>query len=440
MDADDPFHRWNVGRTLQHLARPMSETVALDPSVTLADVQAARTRLNGLVLDTPVVPDTRLSERTGANVFLKAECMQRSGAFKVRGAFNRLLTMPDDERRRGVIAQSAGNHAQGVALAARHLGIPAVIVMPEHAPLTKVVATRRLGAEVILSGDTFDACSEKAAEVQAERGLTLVHPFDDPAVIAGQGTLGMELLDVLPEVDLVVVPVGGGGLISGIATAMKALRPSVRIVGVQAERNAATARSFAEGHPVTVSGGRSLADGLAVKKPGRLTLPIIQQLVDDMVTVSEDDIAAGIAHAAMHPKLVTEGAGAAGLAALLAGKIAVAPGQTVATPLCGGNIDANILARVLETVLVRQGHYLLLKLTVEDRPGELAKLVEVIAATGANVVEVLHRRAAWLVPLDRAGLELVLEVKDDAHADTVVATLRDTGYPVATGAAHVWPT
>lgn len=412
----------------------------VSPPVTLADVQAARTRLVGLVLDTPVVPATRLSEQTGAGVFLKAECMQRSGAFKVRGAFNRLLTMPEAERARGVIAQSAGNHAQGVALAARHLGIPAVIVMPEHAPLTKVVATRALGAEVILFGDTFDASSEKAAELREARGLTPVHPFDDPHVIAGQGTLGMELLDELPEVDVVVVPIGGGGLISGIAVAMKALRPAVRIVGVQAARNDAVAQSFAQKTAVTIAGGRSLADGLAVKKPGRLTLPLIQQYVDEIVTVTEDELASGIAHAAMHAKLVTEGAGAAGLAALLAGKVAVQPGQTVVTPLCGGNIDANILARVLETVLVREGHYLLIKTTVEDRPGELAKLIELIATTGANVIEVLHRRAAWLVPLDRAGLELVLEVRDDAHADAVVATLHAKGYPTNTGAAHVWPT
>jgi threonine dehydratase len=399
-------------------------------SVSLQDVLDARERVAGLVRTTPLLPDERLSEHVGARVVLKAENTQRSGSFKARGAFNRMLQLTDEERRRGVIAQSAGNHAQGVAMAAQHLGIPAVIVMPERAPLTKVMATRRLGAEVILFGESFDACSAKAAEVQAERGLTPVHPFNDEWIIAGQGTLGLEIAEHLPDVSVAVLPIGGGGLISGVALALKARVPGVRVVGVQAAGCAPVAASLAAGRPMPVASSRTIADGIAVKQPGALTLPLIRQFVDEVVTVEEDEIARAIAHLAQSARQVVEGAGAAGVAALLAGKVRVAPGETVCAPLCGGNIDANLLVRVLERTLVQAGRYLLLKTSIDDRPGNLAPLISEVARAGANVVDIFHRRAAWLVPVDRVGLELVLEVRDEAHGREVVEHLTRVGYHV----------
>ncbi len=398
--------------------------------VTFQDLLDARTRIHGLVRHTPVLPDERLAETVRAPVWLKAENTQRSGSFKARGAFNRMLQLTDAERARGVIAQSAGNHAQGVALAARHLGVPAVIVMPERAPLTKVMATRRLGAEVILFGASFDECSAKAADVRAERGLTLVHPFNDERIIAGQGTCGLEIAEALPDVGTVVVPIGGGGLISGIAIAVKHLVPGVRVVGVQAAGCAPVPASLKAGHPVAAEGARTIADGIAVKQPGEITLALIQQYVDEVVTVEEDEIARAIAHLAQSAHQVVEGAGAAGVAALLAGKVKVDPSRPVCAPLCGGNIDANLLVRVLERTLVQAGRYLLMRTSVDDRPGNLAPLISEVARAGANVVDIFHRRAAWLVPVDRVGLELVLEVRDEAHGRAVLDHLARVGYHV----------
>lgn len=407
--------------------------------VTFDDVLAAREAIRDVVLPTPILPDTRLSERYGARVLYKAENTQRSGSFKVRGAFNTILSLSPDERARGVIAQSAGNHAQGVALAARHVGITAVIVMPERAPLTKVVATRGFGAEVVLYGDTFDDCAVKVAEIQAERGLTLVHPFNDDRVIAGQGTLGLEIAEALPDLTCVVVPIGGGGLISGVALAVKTLIPGARVVGVQAAECAPVLASLEAGRPVAVAGARTIADGIAVKRPGDRTLPMIQKYVDEVVTVDEDEIARAIAYLAQSAHLVVEGAGAAGLAALLAGKVVLKPGETLCLPLCGGNIDSTLLVRVLERVMVMQGRHILVKTTIDDRPGNLAPLISEVARAGANVLDIFHRRAAWLVPVDRVGLELVLEVRDEAHGQSVVEYLNRAGYPVEREGAEVWP-
>ena len=400
-------------------------------SVTLDDIRAARERISGIANRTPVISDKRLSNLLGADAWLKAECLQRAGSFKIRGALNKISQLTDDERSRGVIAASAGNHAQGVALAAKLAGIRSTIVVPEFAPLTKVIATRSYGAEVILHGASFDEAVAYSKELQRERELAYVHAFDDELIIAGQGTIGLELLEELEGVDTVVVPVGGGGIISGIATAIKALRPEVRIFGVQSEHVPSIRESLDAGHPVEVSGMMpTIADGIAVKRPGQLTLPIIEDLVEAVVEVSEDEIARGIFHCSQSMHIVAEGAGAAGVAALISGKIPLKPHSKVATVICGGNIDANVLARILEQIMVRDGRYVIVKVLVMDRPGMLAGVLNQVAETGANVVEVYHQRAIWLAPLGRVGIEMILEVRDPAHAEEVVTHLQNVGYQV----------
>lgn len=399
-------------------------------SVTLADIQSAQQTLRDVIIATPMLPAEQLSNELGARIYFKAENTQRSGAFKIRGAYNTIARMAQAERACGVITHSAGNHAQGVALAARLLGTQATIVMPERAPLTKVVSTRRLGAEVLLRGATFDDAGTFARQLQQERGLTYVHAFDHPLVIAGQGTIGLELAEALPNLNLLVVPVGGGGLISGSAIAIKACCPHVRIVGVQAAGCAPLLASLAAGYPMAVPSAATIADGIAVKCPGKLTLPIIHELVDDVVTVDDTEIVRAIAYLVQVSHLVVEGAGAAGVAAILSGKVGLRPGDIVATILCGGNIDANLLVRVLEQSMVRQGRYLLLRTMVEDRPGSLSPLLTRVAEAGANVIDIFHRRAAWLVPVDQVGLELVLEVRDESHGQELVAHLEQHGYHV----------
>lgn len=407
--------------------------------VTLADIQAARRTLRDVILATPVLPAARLSTELGATIYYKAENTQHSGSFKIRGAYNTISHLSAEEQARGVIAPSAGNHAQGVAQAAQLHGVRAVIVMPERAPLTKVVATRRLGAEVLLHGSSFDDAVAHARALQAEHGYTYVHAFDHPRVIAGQGTIGLELAEALPNLNTLVVPIGGGGLIGGIAIAMRALCPDVRIVGVQASGCAPVPESLAVGAPCAVPSAHTIADGIAVKRPGELTLPIIKALVDEVVTVDEDEIVLGIAHVVQNSRLVVEGAGAAGVAALLSGKVRLREGETAATVLCGGNIDSNLLARVLETAMVRQGRYLLLRTSVDDRPGGLAGLVNRVAETGASVMDLLHRRAMWRVPVDRAGVELALEVRDEEHGQAVIAHLTGCGYQCEREGSGPWP-
>ncbi|MCA1608310.1 MAG: threonine ammonia-lyase, partial [Acidobacteria bacterium] len=340
-------------------------------TVSLADIHDARERLEGVINHTPVIADERLSKEIGARAFLKAESLQRGGSFKVRGAFNKISRLTDEEKRRGVITASAGNHAQGVALAAKLNGIASTVVLPEYAPLTKIVATRNYGAEVILKGSSFDEAVAYSKELQKEKDFTYVHAFDDELIIAGQGTTGLEIAESLPDVGLVVVPVGGGGIVSGIAIALKNILSDVRVVGVQAENVPSVRESIAAGKPVEVHAKLTIADGIAVKRPGELTLPLIKEFVDELIEVSEEEIARGIFHCAQYSRLVVEGAGAAGLAALLAGKIKVKPDETVCAVLCGGNIDGNLLTRIIEQVLVRQGRYIILKVLVPDRPGML---------------------------------------------------------------------
>lgn len=399
-------------------------------SVKFSDIQEARRVLSGIVLSTPTVADERLSREIGARAHLKAECLQRSGSFKIRGAYNKISRLSDDEKSRGVIAASAGNHAQGVALAASLNGVRSIIVLPVTAPLTKITSTKNFGGEVVLFGNTFDEAVAHSRELEAEHGYTYVHAFDDELVIAGQGTVGIELIESIPELSVVVVPIGGGGLISGIATAVKTLKPDVRIVGVQSEEVSWVIQSLEAGAPIPAEPGQTIADGIAVKSPGKITFPIIQELVDEVVEVAEEEIARAIFSCVQNNRLVVEGAGGAGLAALLAGKVRVKGDDTVCAVLCGGNIDANLLARVLEQVLVRQGRYIMLKLLVSDRPGMLATLLNNVAESGANVIEVFHRRAMWLAPLGRVGIQMLLEVRDEQHAKAVHKHLEEAGYHV----------
>jgi len=407
-------------------------------TVELADIQSARTVLQNVVVSTPILSDRILSDAIGANAFLKAECLQRSGSFKVRGAYNKISRLTDEEKSRGVVTGSAGNHAQAVALAARIHGIKSTIVLPERAPLTKIVNTKAQGAEVILHGASFDEAVAYSRKIGEERGLTYVHAFDDELVIAGQGTIGLEIAEDLPGASVVVVPIGGGGIISGIAIAIKSLIPGARVVGVQAANVAAVNRSLEEGHPVEVGFTPTIADGIAVKRPGTVTLPIIREFVDEVVEVTEGEITQGIFHCVQNVHLVTEGAGAAGVAALLAGKVKLNKDETVCAVLAGGNIDANLLALVLEHGLVKQGRYIILKLLVPDRPGGLAEMLNHVAKIGGNVIEVFHRRAMWLAPLGRVGIQLLLEVRNEEHGREVVTYLESVGYHVEREGQGEW--
>lgn len=407
-------------------------------SVKLADIIEARTNLENIIIPTPILPDARLIREIGTQIFFKAECLQRGGSFKIRGAYNKIHRLTEDEKRRGVIAASAGNHAQGVALAAQLHNIKATIVLPEFAPLTKINATKNFGAKVILKGSSFDEAVAYSKLLCEEQNATYVHAFEDNAIIAGQGTIGLEIVEDLPQVTLVVVPIGGGGIISGIALAVKHYLPKVRLIGVQSENCAPVKESLKQGKPIEFVAKPTIADGIAVKRPGEKTLPIIAELVDEIVEVSEEEIARGIFHCVQNNRLVVEGAGAAGVAAILAKKIKVKTGDTVCTVLCGGNIDANLLSRVLEQVLVRQGRYIMLKLLVVDRPGNLAKLLKTTADAGANVIEVYHRRAMWLAPLGYVGIEMLLEVRDQQHGSEVLKHLRENSYHAEQGGIGEW--
>ncbi len=407
-------------------------------TVKLSDIQEAQKLLQGIINPTPILADEKLSADIGAKVYLKTESLQKSGSFKLRGAYNKISRLTDAEKGRGVIAPSAGNHAQGVALAAKLQGIGATIVMPKFAPLTKITATKSLGAEVILYGESFDEAAARARELEAEYGFIYVHAFDDDCIIAGQGTIGLEIVENLPETTVIVVPVGGGGIISGIAIAVKNLLPNVRVIGVQAENIAPVNQYLKAGKAVEIDVQTTIADGIAIKHPAERTLEIISRYVDKVVEVSEEEIARGIFHCVQNSRLVVEGAGAAGVAALLAKKIDVSPTDVVCTILCGGNIDANLLTRVLEQVLVRQGRYIMLKLSVPDRPGMLAPLLNHVAESGANVIEVFHRRAMWLAPLGRVGIEMLLEVRDEQHGREVFNHLQTAGYHVEREGVGDW--
>jgi threonine dehydratase len=395
--------------------------------VTLDDIEAASRRLSGAIVDTDCDWSRTLSDILGCKVWLKFENQQFTASFKERGALNRLSQLSNAERARGVIAMSAGNHAQGVAYHAHRLGIPATIVMPVSTPTVKVVNTRRHGAEVVLTGDTVEEAAAFAQAHGREKRLTFIHPYDDPLVIAGQGTLGLEMLGTAPEIDTFVVPIGGGGLISGIATAAKALKPGVRVIGVEAELYPSMYNAI-NGTTLPMRGD-TLAEGIAVKAPGRITQKIVRDLVDDIVLVSEQEIERAVSLLINIEKTVVEGAGAAGLAAVLK-----APehfkGRVLGLVLCGGNIDTRLLASVLSRELAREGRLTQLTIDLVDRPGQLARVAELLGEAGANIVEVYHQRIFSDLPAKAALLELVIETRDRGHLNDTVQRLRAAEFEV----------
>lgn len=400
-----------------------------DLPVQLPDLMRARQALAGFVRGTPLYHSPSISQLLGLPVHLKAENLQRAGSFKVRGAFYKMSALTPEEQQRGVVAASAGNHAQGVALAAQQAGIPATIVMPEGAPITKVQATRGYGARVVLHGATYDDAFDHAQEIQKQTGATFVPGFDDPYIIAGQGTIGLEILDDLPDVATVLVPIGGGGLISGVALAIKSLRPDCRVIGVQAAGAPAVYLSRQEGQYRTTDSARTLADGIAIKRPGKLNWEYIQRYVDDIVLVNEEEIGHGILVLLERAKLVAEGAGAVGMAALLAGKVAKLEGPVVVV-VSGGNIDPNILSRIIERGLVKAGRYVRISTLVPDRPGGLQKLLAAVAAAGANVIDVHHERWLDRVTVGEVQINLAVETKSQEHVQELVAALEQEGYSV----------
>jgi threonine dehydratase len=397
--------------------------------VTLEEIQQARQALRGVTYVTPLQESGPLGDLLNARIFFKLENLQRTGSFKLRGAYNRMRAMSREELAHGVVTASAGNHAQGVALAAHLIGTSAVVVMPEQASMTKVVNTRAYGAEVVLFGDSFDQALQRAWDIARDSGRTLIPAFDDPMVVAGQGTIGLEMLEARSHLDLLVVPVGGGGLIGGIAVAAKALHPHIRVVGVQAEGAASMVKAREAGRPETLAVAHTIADGIAVKRPGDLTFRLIQEYVDDVVTVADHDISRAILLFLEKSKLVVEGAGAAALAALLSGRIPL-KGERVGVVVSGGNIDVSLLSRILEKGLVEEGRQLHLVTTVNDQPGQLSGMLDVVAAERANVLTVDHQR--WHPGLDPTAVEirLVLETRDAQHGEDVVAALKAHGYDV----------
>jgi threonine dehydratase len=377
----------------------------------LADIEAARARLEGNARVTPVYGSATLARLTGRRVWLKAENLQRTGSFKVRGAVTKLLSLDEAERAAGVIAASAGNHGQAVAWAARRLGIRATVYMPQDAPMAKIEATRSYGAETVLTGAMFDDALAEGTARAEETGATFVHAFEDTQVIAGQGTIGLELIEQLPDARTFLLPIGGGGLAAGISIALRELRPDVRIVGVQAG----------------MGGHGTIADGIAVKHPGELTMSILEHLLDDIVQVEDDAIAEAITLLLERSKLVVEGAGAASVAALLRDQ---AGGDDVCVLLSGGNIDATLLVTVVRHGLQRAGRYLVLRTRVLDRPGHLLKLLELVAEQRGNILEINHRREGLGLDVAETGVELTIITRDDEHCRDLVAALEVKGYPV----------
>ena len=398
--------------------------------IDLPAVESARRRLREAIAQTPCAYSQTLSELTGARCFVKLENLQMTGSFKERGAANLLLQLTPDERRRGVIAASAGNHGLAVAFHAARLGVPATIVMPEYAPLIKVTNARRYGAEVILHGGNFDEAYERARALQAERGLVFVHPFDDPRVIAGQATLGLELLEQLPEVEAVIVPVGGGGLIGGVGLAVKSTRPDVQVIGAQSAALPAMSRSLDARDRVRVDAAPTIADGIAVRQVGALTLPLAQAWVDRVVTVDEEELANAVLLLLEIEKTVVEGAGAAPLAALLNRPLGLER-RSVVLVLSGGNIDVTMLSRIIERGLVKDGRLVRLGVLLRDVPGALARLTALVAEEHANILEIIHNRAfSRHAAIGQTEVELTLETAGPKQISAVKRRLEAAGYLV----------
>ena len=396
-------------------------------TVTAEDVRAAASRLAGQVADTPCLHSRTLSQLCGCAVYLKFENHQFTASFKERGALNKMAQLDAAQRARGVLAVSAGNHAQGVAYHAQRMGVPATIVMPRFAPAVKVDNTRRFGAEVLLHGDTFDEARLHGLALAEARGLTLVHPYDDAAVIAGQGTIALEMLAAVPQLDTLLVPIGGGGMLAGMAVAARALRPGLRLVGVQTERFPPVWNALHGG--ARECGQATVADGIAVKSPGSLTLPLLRQHLQQVLLVGEDAIEQAILMLLEIEKTVVEGAGAAGLAALLAHREAFA-GRHVGLVLSGGNIEPLMLAEIIHRGMVKSGRLVRLRFDVRDVPGSLAEVAAALARAGANIDEVQHQRAFSSLSLERAQIEVVVQTRGDAHVAQMLQQLRSDGYRV----------
>ena len=398
--------------------------------LSLAAIREARDRIADVARVTPIEYSHTFSERTGAAVHLKLENFQRTGAFKIRGALNRITTLSDAEQAAGVVTASAGNHAQGVALAATRAGVDATIVMPEHAPISKVKATRSYGARVVLAGVDYEEAQARAHEIEREEGRTYVHAFDDEMVMAGQGTIGLEIVSQQPDVETVIVPIGGGGLIAGIATAIKAQQPDVRVIGVQAEGAASVAESLAAGEIRERDSVDTVADGIATRSVGTQPFAIIQERVDEVVTVSDEEIALAITLLLQRSKTLVEGAGAVALSALLEGRFEYDDDEVIVPALCGGNIDMNVLTTVILRGMIQLGRYLKIRTVLPDQPGALEGLIEIIADKGANIYEIHHERTSREVGMSDTSVELELETHGPDHAADLLATLRDVGYTV----------
>jgi len=394
-------------------------------TLTAADIHAAASRLHGHILDTPCLPSRTLSAIAGCEVFLKFENLQFTASFKERGALNKIAQLSESERARGVLAVSAGNHAQGVAYHAQRLAIPATIVMPRFAPAVKVENTRRFGATVVIEGDTFDDARSHGLQLAQERGLTVVHPYDDLAVAAGQGTIGLEMLAQQPQIDTLLIAIGGGGLISGVATAARSIKPGIEVFGVQTERFPAVWNAL-HGEQ-RESAQATIADGIAVKLPGALTLPLIRERVNDVLLVSEDDIEQAILMLLEIEKTVVEGAGAVGLAALLKHRARFS-GRKVGLVLSGGNIEPLVLAEIIQRGMVKSGRLARLRIDVRDVPGALAGVAALLGQLGANIDEVQHQRAFTTLSVERAQIEVVVHTRGAAHIEEILAAMRSHGY------------
>ena len=397
---------------------------------TFADIQAAAARIAGHVVETPCPRSIPLSEATGMEIYCKLEHLQRTGSFKERGARNALLLLSPEQRKLGVIAASAGNHALGVAYHAQLLRVPATVVMPRFAPLTKVVNCRRLGAEVVLDGANIGEARARADQIAAAKGLAYINGFDDPAIIAGQGTIGLEIAAQVPDVDAVIVPIGGAGLIAGVALALKTLKPRVKIIGVEPERAASYTAALGAGHPVQIELQPTLADGLSVPKVGENAFELARSLVDQTVLVGEHDIARAVLRLMELEKAVVEGAGATPLAACLGGRVPELKGKRVVLPLCGGNIDLNTLDRVIERGLVSEGRLCRFTATISDRPGGLARFAGLLAEEGASIIDIEHDRAFADDDITKVAVHCVVETRDAEHLATLRDRLQREGFPL----------
>ena len=395
--------------------------------VSLAEIKQAEQRIRDFIYFSPCQLSADLSGMTGQQVYLKLDNLQRTGAFKERGALNRILLLTEGEKQRGVVAASAGNHAQAVAYHATQRGIRARIVMPLMTPLVKISATRGFGAEVILHGSNYDEACDEALRLCSSDGMIFLHPFDDYAVINGQGTIGLELLEQVPGLEAVVVPIGGGGLISGVACALKESNPAIRVVGVQTERLPSMLRAIANGGPVTLPAEATIADGIAVRRAGELTLPQVERFVDEIVTVDEEEIANAIMLLLEKEKTLAEGAGAVALAALLQKKTSL-HGERTAVLVCGGNIDVSLLARIIERGLVKDGRRVRIRVHLADRPGALHQLTKILSDQRANIVETLHNRAYYGVNLGDTVIDITLETRGAAHITAIANALEMEGY------------